>query len=52
MEISNNFREKLWWNAEEMLEIFGALLKICPEMLQSLIRHYLRGLERLPNLND
>ncbi len=38
-ETSNNFREKLRRNLEEILKIFEALLKICPEELQSLIRH-------------
>ncbi len=39
-EISN-FREKLRRNAEEILEIFWALLKIVPGALQSLIWHCL-----------
>ncbi len=38
-ETSNNFKEKLKRNPEEILEIVGALLKICPGALQSLMRY-------------
>ncbi len=34
-ETSNNFREKLQRNPQEMLEIFGVFLKICPGALQT-----------------
>ncbi len=41
METSNNFKEKLQRDSENISEIFEALLKICPGALQSLIRHCL-----------
>ncbi len=39
METSNIFREKLPRIPVDILEIFAALLKICPEVVQSLVRH-------------
>ncbi len=38
-ETSNNFRDKLQRNFGEILEIFEALLKICPGTLQSLTQY-------------
>ncbi len=38
--MSNKFRKKLQMNPEEILKIFGALLKICPGALQNFIQHW------------
>ncbi len=40
---SNNFREKLLRNLEEVLDAFEALLKICPAELQSLNWHWIQA---------
>ncbi len=51
-ETSNNLRQKIQRNPEEILEIFGALLSICPRALQSLIRHRCAGIPITETFTD